>query len=622
MADRKNPLWQHFTEATSGKARCNICNSLVSMGAEKGKSKNTTNLWTHLKRHHLEAHNNALKERDERAASSSASTSTQPIVAQLFDAQRKWPNSDNRSKKIDVAIMEMIATDNQPFTVVADVGFKRLVAMLEPRYSLKSEKYYRTVLFEDVHSKVEKKIKELITLDNAGPHLSFTTDCWSGETESLMSLICHFIDKEWKRQQIVLNVKAMHGSHTGQYICDVFLGLLKHWDIDPERVVLVLHDSGANLVKGMRLTELPDLSCSAHTLQLVVNDGVSSQRAVADIVAKLKSSATHFNHSVLAKQHLREIQKELDLPQHRIIQSVPTCWNSTLHMMESMVEQKQALSVYAGEHGKISVLTADQWTLVDNLIATLSPLEQVTLEMSRSDSTISCIIPCVTVLKMLLETEGPKTREIRTLRDTMLNSLKDRFEKAEKTRCLVLATLLDPRYKGNALAPVTLASAKDWIMEEHTNLSEAAEGQGQDPKKRRVEERVEEREEEGAEEVAGPSDMLEQMYANLLGAQGPEEIDEEEELFTQQLEKYLREPLIDRQTGQSLEWWKQNSLRLPHLVKLARKFLSPPPSSVPSERVFSEVSHIYEKNRSRLTGEHAERLCFLHYKLQLLNWDY
>ena len=174
-----------------------------------------------------------------------------------------------------------------------------------------------------------------------------------------------------------------------------------------------------------------------------------------------------------------------------------------------MLEQKQALDVYSGEHGKISVLTADQWALVDKLIATLSPLEQITLEMSRSDSTISCIIPCITVLKMLLEAEGAKARGIGTLRATMLDSLKARFENAEKTRCLVLTTLLDPRYKGHALAPGTLSSAKDWVKEEHATLSEAekqktvssSEGQGQNPKRKRAEEQE--------EEVTGQSDMLE-----------------------------------------------------------------------------------------------------------------
>lgn len=55
----------------------------------------------------------------------------------------------------------------------------------------------------------------------------------------------------------------------------------------------------------------------------------------------------------------------------------------------------------------------------------------------------------------------------------MLDRLKARFEKAEKTKCLDLATPLDPCYKGNALALGTRSSAKDWIKEEHATLSEA-----------------------------------------------------------------------------------------------------------------------------------------------------
>jgi hypothetical protein len=54
---------------------------------------------------------------------------------------------------------------------------------------------------------------------------------------------------------------------------------------------------------------------------------------VLDVNAKLKTIAKHFNHSVLAKQHLKDIQKELGLPQHSLIQSEPTRWNLTLHMI-------------------------------------------------------------------------------------------------------------------------------------------------------------------------------------------------------------------------------------------------------------------------------------------------
>lgn len=363
MAEKRiNPIWQHFTDTdpATSKVICNICKVLVSMGSTKAKYKTTTNLWNHLKLHHLQAYNDAQQQKAASAESTSTSLPQQPTISEMFDAHRKWQNSDPRSKKIDTILREMIATDNLPFMFVSGVGFQRLVSAMEPRYNLKTEKYYRTSMLENIVAKVEKKIKALISED-AGPFLSFTTDCWSGDTEALMSLTCHFIDDNWERKQVLLNVKTMSGSHTGEYIGDMFITMLNYWDISHERVVLVLRDSGANMVKGLRLVEIPDLSCSAHTLQLVVNDGINSQRVVLDINAKLKNIAKHFNHSVLAKQKLNKIQQDLGLPQHSIVQSEPTRWNSTLHMMQRMVEQKRALNIYAGEFGKIPTLTPDQW---------------------------------------------------------------------------------------------------------------------------------------------------------------------------------------------------------------------------------------------------------------------
>ncbi|KAL7395484.1 hypothetical protein ABVT39_017717, partial [Epinephelus coioides] len=182
-------------------------------------------------------------------------------------------------------------------------------------YLLKSEKFYHKKQLPEIHNKVVRKIQDLIQPENAGFSLSFTTDCWSGTTESQMSLTCHFIDNEWVRKQFVLNTRAMQGSHTGAYISEIFLDMLQEWQIGKDCVTLVLRDNGANMVKGMILAEILDLSCTARTLQLLVNDGLTSQRAVTDTIAKLKKCVTHFQHSVLAKHRLRSIQKDLGLPE-------------------------------------------------------------------------------------------------------------------------------------------------------------------------------------------------------------------------------------------------------------------------------------------------------------------
>ena len=57
------------------------------------------------------------------------------------------------------------------------------------------------------------------------------------------------------------------------------------WEINKDQVHRVPCDNASDMVKAMSDALLPDLGCLAHTLQLVVNDGVLSQRAVVDMLA-------------------------------------------------------------------------------------------------------------------------------------------------------------------------------------------------------------------------------------------------------------------------------------------------------------------------------------------------
>jgi hypothetical protein len=49
------------------------------------------------------------------------------------------------------------------------------------------------------------------------------------------------------------------------------------------------------------------------------------------------------------------------------------------------------------------------------------------------------------------------------------------------------------------------------------------------------------------------------------------------------------------------------------LKQLAQRFLCPPPSSIESERLFSQLKMIYTDKRNSLSGEHAEQQLFLRY---------
>ena len=156
------------------------------------------------------------------------------------------------------------------------------------------------------------------------------------------------------------------------------------------------------MVKAMRDASLSAIGCVAHTLQLVVHDGVLSQRAVTGLLAACRKIVGHFKHSSLAYCRLKEIQQNLGLPQHRLKQDEPTWWNSSLYMIQSVIEQKVALAAYAKKHD-IAQLSSHQLDLANKVVAALSPVEEITRPLSSDTASVSLVLPYIRMLTKCLE---------------------------------------------------------------------------------------------------------------------------------------------------------------------------------------------------------------------------
>lgn len=75
---------------------------------------------------------------------------------------------------------------------------------------------------------------------------------------------------------------------------------------------------------------------------------------------------------------------------------VQTRWNSSLYMLQSLLQQKRALSVFAAERTLPATLTAHQWELMNKTADVLSPFEELTRDVSRETATAADVIPAIT----------------------------------------------------------------------------------------------------------------------------------------------------------------------------------------------------------------------------------
>ncbi|KAI3364854.1 hypothetical protein L3Q82_001042 [Scortum barcoo] len=174
------------------------------------------------------------------------------------------------------------------------------------------------------------------------------------------------------------------------------------WKITKEKVHVVVRDNARNMAKATSEFGVPSLPCMAHTLQLAVSGGALSQRNIADALAVGRRVVGHFKHSPLACSRFEDIQKELSMPVKKLQQDAPTRWNSTYYMMQSLMEQKRALSAYAADYELPATLNATQWGILEKMTNLLEPFEQLTKDISSAEATAADVIPAVMSLTRLL----------------------------------------------------------------------------------------------------------------------------------------------------------------------------------------------------------------------------
>lgn len=71
-----------------------------------------------------------------------------------------------------------------------------------------------------------------------------------------------------------------------------------------------------------------------HTLQLTIKNSLQVQENVSEAITSGRRIVTHFNHPALAQEKLLQIQNELNLPKHKLVQDVSTRWNSMFYICE------------------------------------------------------------------------------------------------------------------------------------------------------------------------------------------------------------------------------------------------------------------------------------------------
>ncbi|KAM9324431.1 LOW QUALITY PROTEIN: uncharacterized protein PAF06_000468 [Gastrophryne carolinensis] len=198
-------------------------------------------------------------------------------------------------------------------------------------------------------------------------------------------------------------------SHTGEELLKFIHHKIQTW-LTPRnlKMGIMVTDNGKNILSALPQGSLTHAPCMTHIFNLIVKRFLRFSPHLQDILTTSRKLCMHFSHSYTAKHTLLELQRQNGRPQHSLICDVSTRWNSTLHMLDRLYEQRKAITdflmIQADRGTPLCNFNVNQWQLIRDTCRLLRPFEEATLFVSRQDYGMNDVIPLLHVLQHMLET--------------------------------------------------------------------------------------------------------------------------------------------------------------------------------------------------------------------------
>lgn len=363
------------------------------------------------------------------------------------------------------------------------------------------------------------------------------------------------------------------------------------------------------LDNAVRLLGWNHLRCLAHSINLVVQEGIS---AIDPIRKKVKAIVGYFHRSTKGADKFRETQvrDEPSKTPKKLINEVLTRWNSTFLMLERFCEVRISLvsAIAVLGESEVSPINDTEWNLMSQAVKLLQPFYECSTELcSEKNVSASKVIVLVGALKKSLNIAIQKSSgDVQQMGIKMRQSLTDRFTMLEGQQMLSMPTFLDPRFKKSGFTnqerfnecKVKVQNAIARLTEDDEEVSQLPPSDATKPKSSRPKSSL---------WVDFDKSVRDNQTGRTAACAGILEV-----------RQYIEDAQINRKAD-PLKYWQKKEAILPRLAKLAKKHLSLVATSAPSERVFSVAGQLVSERRSRLTTENVEKIMFMHENIEFFD---
>lgn len=593
-----------------------------------------------------------------------------PVAAGEGQGGKYAPNQ-SRSQAWNQSIAELLCSLALPLSFLSSAPFRRFMAQVDPCYPVPTPAFFSGKALPLLHEAMAEQVRqEMVGAEGGCIHLTVSMATQDVVLEDYVAITAHWgliqpgggcVVPGSLRKCALLWVRGLPLGSTSEDRQQELQEQVGLWlGQGALRPGFLVSGDCPSLEQAVRLEGFTRVPCFAHCLNSLVRSFLCHHHSVQIILGTARAICGHFQGSAEARGNLRRLQLQFGLPAHQPLWELSDHWLSAYRLMEWLLEQQQPLQEYEEKHqlGKAGMaLSAVFWSLTDSLVKLLQPFQTVVREVTMAQASLSQVLPQLRYLHIFLEqvhghfaeqSSGEVGAAVRLAEGLALQLSTDRqlnelFHREE----FVLATLLDPRFKGRieAILPVG-ADIDHWkhvlvykVKEIMVSESLPPSPFLQTPKAACVDAvpsgkraRGPSAEGKGQNEPAqgrgccGPS-LLDQRHKSLLeqlesvgllaSQRSGAALSTETHLASITVKKYLRENETVGAQEDPLAYWEKRREAWPALARLATIYLSCPATSAFSESVFASLdSPTIVEHNSCLPVETVEHLLFLKTNLE------
>ncbi|XP_055545356.1 E3 SUMO-protein ligase ZBED1-like [Wyeomyia smithii] len=294
---------------------------------------------------------------------------------------------------------------------------------------------------------------------------SLTADIWTdtGNNQSYLGVTAHYLD-EAELKSMALTAHPLDQAHTKEYIAGMLRNVCVEWNIDLDKVSVIVTDGGANIVSAAKnvFGDARHVICVDHSLSRITTVAIDQSPLFEILLTKIRSIVAFFKKSINAADEIRALQlKEVssDADILKLIKDEPTRWGSNYAMLERFIKLADKVSLILLRYTSVQMLTGSELAAATEGRDLLQPVAHTITELEGETVSLSGkVIPLLKNMKRNIDSMSPTTEPVRQLKTMFQAQYERKFKDIEFVDTFSIATLLDPRFKTLYLCP--LAHAK------------------------------------------------------------------------------------------------------------------------------------------------------------------